>query len=142
MARKKVPIKRSQQGSVKRVVAPRAGQPGEPQVKWTFPVIPKPVFAKAKIRMLQKVDVAKGLTMPEANNMTTASGVVTGDSGGYKGARIVRQKPIVPAAPTRNQRVVKAPSPTSGAGVRSPFNVKSRVGKLGKSTRYSGKRMK
>lgn len=142
MARKKVPLKQSNQNRVRRIVAPRAGQPGEPLTKFTFPVIPKPVFAKAKIKMLHKVDVAKGITMPEAANMTSASGVVTGDRGGYKGARVVRQHPIVPAPPAKNQRVVKAPSPTSGAGVRSPYNAKSRVGKRGNAQRFTGKRMK
>lgn len=144
MARtRKVPLKSSTSGRVRRLVAPRAGQPGEPLTRFTFPVIPKPVFPKAKIRTLIKRDVAKGVTMPEANNMTDTPGVVTGGTGGYKGATVMHQQPLVPPSPAKNLRVVAPPSPTNKGGVRNPYNMRNKVGRsIGKTTRYSGKRMK
>lgn len=143
MARKRVPLKQSNQSRIRRLVAPRQGQPAEGLTRFTFPVIPRPVFAKARIRMLQKVDPAKGITQPEAANMTTASGVVTGDRGGYKGATVVHQVPLVPPPPAKNQRVVAPPSPTNRGGVRNPYKLGSREGRtIGKSKRFSGKRMK
>lgn len=107
-----------------------AGAPGIKQAgeKWNRRT-PQPFRRKLGIRTLIKNDPSDGLTQSEAKNFTTVPGVVTGDSGGYKGVTEVRQQPASPAKPGRNIKRVATPSPTNGGGIRSPFNLRKRVGR-------------
>lgn len=129
-------------GSIRRLVSPVVGQPSTPDSVQTFPIVRKPSYVKAKIRMLIKRNVADGLTGPEADNYTRTSGVVTGDRGGYKGLRILRQRPIVPVSLSGRgngtKRVIAAPDKTNHAGVRSPYNPTKRAGRSsqGSNKRY------
>ncbi len=114
------------------------GRPGVTALKQSFPRVLKPVWARQGIKTLIKKDLSKGLSLPDAETLPGQAGVVNNTSGGYRGARVITQHPAVPARSGRNQRVVKAPSPTSGAGVRSPFNAKTRVGRKGSNKRFGG----
>lgn len=112
----RVPKYKKQQGT--RILGTRvAGRPAVSVERQRFPLrLPLlPVFRKANIRTLQRVDVSKGISMPEAKNMTTVPGVVTGDSGGYKGGvRLVHQHPQIPPSLKKNTRTVKPPNPAGG----------------------------
>lgn len=126
-------------GRIKQIAArvPGSPYPGAPRPSGAL--YRPPVFRKSRIRTLQKVDPAKGLTQPEGANLTTRPGVVTGDSGGYKGGVAIKhQQPAVPAKSGRGRRVIAAPSPTSGGGVRSPYKTSSRVGRSGNNKRFKG----
>lgn len=126
-------------GRIKQVAArvPGAPYPGSPGA--SGPLYRPPVFRKSRVRTLQKVDPAKGITQPEGANLTDQPGIITGDRGGFKGGVAIKhQLPAVPPKGGTNRRVVKAPSPTSGAGVRSPFSAKTRVGKRGSNKRFKG----
>lgn len=118
------------------------GRPGTPTVQQTFPIVRPPSYTKAKVNIVLKRDVSKGLSMPEADRWAIRSGVITSDSGGYKGVTIVRQKPLVPpkqhSSRTVAQRAIPAPSPTQGAGVRDPRNPTKRAAgsRTAKNTRY------
>lgn len=125
----------TQKGRIRSLGVRIQGRPSEPTVTQTFPVVPKPSYRRAGIRRLQKVDVSKGLSMPEANNLPFVAGVIGAAQGVV---RIVLQHPVVPVKLGRNQRVLKAPSPTNSAGVRDPRNASRRVGGRGNSKRFKG----
>lgn len=93
-----------------------AGRPPTSTERQTFPLrLPLlPVFRKRNIRTLQRVDVSKGISMPEAKNMTTVPGVVTGGGGGYHGVKEIHQKPLVPPTLKKNTRTIKPPNPAGG----------------------------
>jgi hypothetical protein len=105
-------------------VVSQAGRPAATVEKTTFAQkLPRlPQFSKRNIRKLQKVDVSKGITMPEANDMTTAAGV---RPLGPQTTRLVRQAPNVPVQPDKNQRVVKPPR--AGGGVLKVFGKNRKV---------------
>lgn len=126
-------------GRIKQIAprVPGAPFPGSPGL--SGPRFYPPVFRRARVRTLQKVDPSKGITQPEGANLNDRPGILTGDRGGFKGGVAIKhQFPAVPPLGGTNRRVVKAPSPTSGAGVRSPFNAKVKVGKRGNSRRFRG----
>jgi hypothetical protein len=122
-------------------VASIQGAPGVQVVQQTFPVVPRPSYRKAGVRVLRKVDVSKGMTMPEGQYLPFVNGVVGNPRGGFNGVRILRQKPVVPprvhGSATTAVRVVAPPSPTNRGGVRNPFNKTQRVGRSSaRSKRY------
>lgn len=129
-------------GGVRRVVAKVPGRPGVGLTQFKFPVVGytptlRPVFKRlTNVRIMHKVDPAKGITSPEAGRITQTHGVDTG-RGFLSRAVEVSKATMAPSG--RGSRVLKTPSPTGGAGVRSPFNAKSRVGR-GSGRRTGGKR--
>lgn len=102
------------------------GRPAGPVERTTFAQkLPRlPQYAKRRVRMLQKVDVSKGITMPEANNLTTVAGV---NPMGNTTTRTIHQQPAAGPASNRGKRVV-AP-PRTGGGVLRVFNSVRRVGR-------------
>lgn len=129
---------------VRRVVSNVPGRPGAGLTSQPFKVkgftqTLRPIFQKRSVRMLQKVDPAKGITSPEAGRITTTHGVDTG-KGFASRAKEISKFTMVSSG--RNSRVLRTPSPTGGAGVRNPFNVSKRVGrgsaKRSGSKRYGG----
>lgn len=118
---------------VRRLVNGIPGRPGMGLTTQSFRPIGftetlKPIFRKRSIRIVHKQDIAKGLTQPEAGRITTTKGVLTGSNNSFASkATEVSKNTMV--ATGRNRKVIKAPSLTSGAGVRSPFNPKRRVGR-------------
>jgi hypothetical protein len=126
-------------GSVKIVHTNIAGvAPGVTQDKQRFRrFFPHPIQPRLSIKTVIKQNPADGLSLPDASTLGGTAGVSTPGAGGYKGALIVHQQPATPPANGKNLRSVAAPSPTSGAGVRSPFNQKVGVGKRGKNTRIN-----
>jgi hypothetical protein len=116
-----------------------SGQPKVTNLQQTFPVIIKPSFTKAGVRIVRKVDVSKGMTMPEGRFLPFTNGVLGNPSGGFNGVRTVLQHPEKPAQiGGQTRRLIAAPSPTNRAGVRSPYNQSRKVGGRGKNTRYVG----
>lgn len=111
--------------STKVVRVPGQPAPGPLKQQFALKLPLLPIYAKRNIRTLQKVDPAKGITQPEANDMTTAAGVVTGTPGGYRGVRTIHQMPLVPPTPDRNLRVTKPPRP--GQGTLKVFGVNRKI---------------
>jgi len=86
------------------------GDPGVRQPVRNWPPFRRPLLRIRSIRTLIKRDEAKGVTMPEFHNLTDAHGVATPGSGGYKGARQIRQQPNTPPTSDSVTRI-KPPSP-------------------------------
>lgn len=118
-------------------VATIPGRPGAPNLQQTFPVVPKPAYRKARVRVLRKVDVSKGMTMPEGQVLPFVTGTPGAATGGYHGVRVLLQRPMSPPKiGGQTRKLIAAPSTTNRAGVRSPYNVSRIVGGRGKNTRY------
>lgn len=121
---------------------PVQGRPGIGLTRQSFSPVGftetmRPIFRKrTDIRVVHKPDISKGLTQPEAAKMTTTHGVLTGRGFGSVAREISK---FTMVATGKNRRVLKAPSPTGGAGVRNPYRTKTRVGR-GSGKRYSSKR--
>lgn len=87
-----------------------AGEPSAAQPRRPFLRFRRPTLHRRSIRRLQKVDEARGVTMPEFENLTDTHGLATPGSGGFKGATQIHQRPNTP--PTKaGVTTVKTPSP-------------------------------
>jgi hypothetical protein len=91
-------------------------------------------FKARSVRTLLKKDIAKGVTQPEFKTASADVGQITPQTRSV----VMHETPQIPVRSGTGRRVVAAPSPTSGAGVRNPFNVKRRVGRRGNNKRFGG----
>lgn len=88
-----------------------AGEPSAAQPRRPFLRFRRPVLRRRSVTRLQKVDEARGVTMPEHLNLTDTHGLATPGAGGFKGATQIRQKPNAPGPTSAGVTTVKAPSP-------------------------------
>lgn len=94
-----------------------AGEPGAAQPRRPFLRFRRPVLRRRSIRRLQKVDEARGVTMPEHLNLTDTHGLATPGSGGYKGVTEVRQRPNTPPT-SPGVTTVKTPRPGGSGSIK------------------------